>query len=224
MQRLIILFLFLNVCHAQDITTENLDSILFTKNESEVKKNKFDLYIGLGKVNSNYKYLNSVGLPNKNVGAKTGEIFELGIKNILELKRLNLGLEIELINYNAIGNNDSVLFEWETLYGGLNSISNLKFPISKKINMHLDFGLGLQHIISGNQILGNEVFNLFSNNEFDGLFSNLKFNSGLSFVDFNKITAGLFVGYNYSSSLDNNSTEKLNFSSFHIKIRLCSKN
>ena len=61
-----------------------------------------------------------MGLPNKNVGAKTGEIFELGIKNILELKRLNLGLEIELINYNAIGNNDSVLFEWETLGGGSN--------------------------------------------------------------------------------------------------------
>ena len=28
------------------LSTENLDSILFTKNKSEVKKNKFDLYIG----------------------------------------------------------------------------------------------------------------------------------------------------------------------------------
>ena len=43
--------------------------------------------------------------------------------------------------------------------------------------------------------------------------TNLKFNSGLSFVDFNKISI-----YNYSSSLDNNSTEKLNFSSFDSMI------
>lgn len=182
-----------------------------------------DFYFSFGKSITSYDYRNSKNETNQNLKSSLGNIYEIGLKNLYRIHEVDFDVEIELIDYNSTGNNDTTNFEWNTSYLGFNTLGHQNIKISNAFDIGLDFGIGIQHILSGKQTLGNRVYDLKNNNEFDGLFGNLKLAIGLNTISNNDFNAGLYVGYNKSISLDSNSIEKLNFSSFHIKVKLCTK-
>ena len=215
----VIFLALLGVSFAQEPQTSTSLSENGIKSDGKAQ----DFYVSFGKSITNYDYRNSKNMPNENLKPSMGNIYEIGLKNIYNVRNIEFGLEIELIDYNSIGNNDTTKFEWNTSYLGINTFGQGFLKIFDNIEIGFDFGFGLQHILSGEQVIGNQIYDLKSNNEFDGLFRNLKLTTGLNIISNNNLNAGVYIGYNNSTSLDNNSVEKLNFSAFHFKIKLCTK-
>jgi hypothetical protein len=190
----------------------------------DTSSNNLNFYISIGKNNTTFDYKNSRNDINDNLNSSLGNVIELGVDNIASLLGLRLGLEFEIIDYNAIGDNQEVNFKWETTYIGINGNLTKSLPVLSKTNLEVQMGIGLQHILDGNQTLGNEVINLQNNNEFNGVFGDIDLGIGLMLLQQKEFTGGIFLSFVKSYSLDYDSQENLDFSSFQLKIRLCSKN
>lgn len=190
----------------------------------ENKENKKpNFYLGFGKTIANYLYKNSKNRSNENINTSLGNVFEIGVGDLYTNLGINIGMEFKMIEYNAIGNNQDINFEWNTTFLGLNAIGNKQFKLIGKSEIEFQLGVGVQKILGGNQLLGKEITNLAKNNEFDGVFGNIEVGFGLNIINQNDYSGGIHLSYNKATSLDNNSVEELNFSSFQIKLRLCSK-
>ena len=201
-------------------------------NDLEIKKNQLEekeksgVFISIGRSITRYDFTNSLGNANPNVLSSDGLDFEIGKRGVFNFNLLFLKLlfsaSLSLNQYNAIGGDGNVSYDWNTSYLGTNLYFSLEtFRIFNLINFDISAGSGISHILYGEQKIGSSIFKLRENNEFDGLFVKPFVEFGSNFYNSKKVSAGLFLNLSKSFSMDNNSEQKLDFENFQIKLRLC---
>lgn len=176
-----------------------------------------EVYLNVGRNFTTYDYTNSLGEENPNINSSSGSAYEIGY--IFSIgNNLSLAAACTLDEFNATGGDLVNNYNWETNYLGFQGV--LKYTIiggsRSPFMAHVKGGLNFNHIISGEQKINVQTFNLTKENEFKGLF--VKPSIGLDMQYFLLDDIALNVGYNYSKNFGISSgNEKLNFNNSQLQ-------
>ena len=208
-----------------DISRKINQKTLNEESLKEGKKSNSKLFFSFGKNFTSYDYKNTQGRANNNVLNSDGFNFEIGKKGILALNLLTvkafLSASLSLNEYNSIGSTSGTYLRWDTTYIGGNLFATIEsFRFLSLISLEFSGGLGLSHILFGEQQIGSEVIRLDNHNEFDGLFIKPFVEIGSNLYKSNKTSIGLFLNLSKDFSLDTNSDQKLNFENIQVKFKI----
>jgi hypothetical protein len=170
-----------------------------------------DIYFNLGRNFTTYDYQNSSGKENENIENGTGDYYEFGYSN--SFNSTNFSYEVGLIfnEYNAIGGDSANTYSWDTNYFGIQSLVSFNFITTNSFEVLVTTGLNLNTLISGEQEINGEYFNLIKEEEFSSLIIQPKV--GLQVKYLLDRFGCVAIGYNFSKSFNpfNSSNEKLSF-------------
>lgn len=108
---------------------------------------------------------------NKFAGQSTTKaIYFLQHKSLAKiLTKIHVGVQVQLNQYNAVGNIQNVAFDYQTNYAGLQLSLGPKIGIGKKWNLVLKGLVSGQHILQGNQHVNFSYIDLTKDKSFSGL-------------------------------------------------------
>lgn len=176
-----------------------------------------EIYFNVGRNFTTYDYTNSQGEDNPNINSSSGSAYEVGY--IFPIgNKLGLAAALTLDEFNATGGNLASNYSWDTNYLGLQGV--LKYAVlggsRSSVTAHVNGGLNFNHIISGEQKINGQTFNLTSEEDFKGLF--IKPFVGVDIQYFLLDDIALSVGYNYSKNFGMSSgNEELNFNNSQLQ-------
>ena len=187
-----------------------------------------ETYFSAGRNFTTYDYTNSSGESNLNVQNSSGASYEVGYAMKINSK-LGLAIGVTLNQYNATGGDFVNNYSWDTNYLGAQGV--FKFNVFKenssrwgynnsKFGLSLNAGLNLNHIISGQQKINGQTYDLTKNDEFKGFYVQPMLGFDVRCQIINDIAVGL--GYHYSKNfgLSNTTDQKLNFNNNQLQFNL----
>ena len=218
-------WIYSQIDNTSDISKTIDYKIVNEESLKESKKSNSKLFFSLGKNFTCYDYKNTEGRANNNVLNSDGFNFEIGKKGILTLNLLAikalLSASLSLNEYNSIGSTTGTYLRWDTTYIGGNLFATIEsFRFLSLVSLEFSGGLGLSHILFGEQQIGSEVIRLDKHNEFDGVFIRPFVEIGSNLYKSNKTSIGLFLNLSKDFSLDTNSDQKLNFENIQVKFKI----
>jgi len=151
--------------------------------------------------------------------SNTNQFYELGYSALLMNEKLIYSLGTAINNFDCSAVESGNQYEWKTTFIGLNN--HLEYTIISSQSGYFKINAGTQmqlmHIISGEQKLNGEQFDLSKEKEFKGFWlqPGLSITANYSVNDLCQLS----LGYNYSEgfNLSNNSEEKLKFINQQIR-------
>ena len=182
-----------------------------------------EVYLNVGRNFTSYDYTNSQGEENPNINPSNGASYSLGY--IFKIrKKFGVATGLTLDQYNATGGNYVYNYSWDTNYLGLQGMAKYTLLAAEKetevdsasssckgrFAIHFNAGINLNHIISGEQKINGQTFDLTSEDEFKGLF--IKPGVGLDIQYF--LLENIAVGLSYHLSKNfamSSGEEELNF-------------
>ena len=182
-----------------------------------------EVYLNVGRNFTSYDYTNSQGEENPNIKPSNGASYSLGY--IFKIrKKFGVATGLTLDQYNATGGNYVYNYSWDTNYLGLKGMAKYTLLAAEKetevdsasssckgrFAIHFNAGINLNHIISGEQKINGQTFDLTSEDEFKGLF--IKPGVGLDIQYF--LLENIAVGLSYHLSKNfamSSGEEELNF-------------
>ena len=182
-----------------------------------------EMFFNIGRNFTNYDYTNSQSESNPNIESSSGSSYELGYNFISALgNKFDVGLSCTLDQYNATGGNLVNDYSWNTNYFGLQG--TIKYDLIEKLNkskfnLNINAGINLNHIISGQQKINGDTFNLSSHEEFNGLFIKPVVGMQLKFYLTDDVAIG--ISYNHSKNYGRiparSGDENLNFNNNQLQ-------
>lgn len=184
-----------------------------------------ELFFTIGKNFTRYDYRNSMGMANPNVKASSGNAFSVGyLKGFSDCRcawaPVSYGAEFTLNEYNAIGDNSGMAYEWKTSYLGLLPAAYFSFFPNENFDIAAKLGANFSTIVLGQQRLGPDYFNITSNKEFSGIW--VAPTLGLNFKYAPSSLGYMSLGYSYAKSfkLSHSSPEKLAFINHNVQFAI----
>lgn len=187
-----------------------------------------EAYFSVGRNFTTYDYTNSFGDSNLNVQNSSGASYEVGYAIKINTK-LGFAVGVTLNQFNATGGDFVNNYSWDTNYLGAQGV--LKFNLFKenssrwnsknsKFGLSLNAGLNLNHIVSGQQKINGQTFDLTNNDEFKGFYAQPLIGLDARCQITNDIAMGL--GYHYSKNfgISNITNQKLNFINNQLQFNL----
>tara|TARA_B100000886_G_scaffold336880_1_gene296499 strand:- start:268 stop:900 length:633 start_codon:yes stop_codon:yes gene_type:complete len=182
-----------------------------------------EIFFNVGRNFTNYDYTNSQSESNPNIESSSGSSYELGYNFISALgNKFDIGLSCTLDQFNATGGNLVNDYSWNTNYFGLQG--TIKYDLIEKLNkskfnLNINAGINLNHIISGQQKINGDTFNLSSHEEFNGLFIKPVVGMQLKFYLTDDVAIG--ISYNHSKNYGRiparSGDENLNFNNNQLQ-------
>ncbi len=177
-----------------------------------------ELYLNSGVNLTKYNFNSSDNSPLV-FNINTNQFYELGYSALLMNEKLIYSLGTAINNYDCSAVESGNQYEWKTTFIGINN--HLEYAVISSQSGFFKINAGAQmqlmHIISGEQKLNGEQFDLSKEKEFKGFW----LQPGLSITANYAVNelCQLSLGYNYSEgfNLSNNSEEKLKL--FNQQIR-----
>ncbi len=191
-----------------------------------------EAYLNVGRNFTSYDYTNSQGEENPTINSSNGASYSLGY--IFKIrKKFGVATGLTLDQYNATGGNYVYNYSWDTNYLGLQGMAKYTLLAAEKetedaaasssrkgrFAIHLNAGINLNHIISGEQKINGQTFDLTSEDEFKGLFIKPGVGLDLQYFLLDHIAVGLtyHLSKNFAMS---SGEEELNFNNNQLQFGL----
>lgn len=179
-----------------------------------------EVYLNLGRNFTTFDYTNSQGEENLNIESSSGASYEVGYVFPMGNK-FGIAAGLTLDQYNATWGNFFNNYSWDINYLGLQGMA--RYTVidagSEPFAVNLKAGINFNHIISGEQKINGQTFNLTGEDEFKGLFVKPVF--GLDVQYFLLDDFAISMGYNFSINSkrgeSSNGNEKLNFNNSQLQ-------
>lgn len=174
-------------------------------------------YFNVGRNFTTYDYTNSEGQKNPNIESSSGSSYEIGYIFSMN-EKFGIAAGFSLDQYNATGGNYVNNYSWNTNYFGLQGIAKYSFlgGYRSSFSLNLKAGLNLNHIVSGQQKINGQTFQLTNEEEFNGLFIKPIFGIDAQYFILDEIA--IVLGYNFSKNFSlRNYDEKLNFNNNQLQ-------
>jgi len=187
--------------------------IVFALNFSSAQ----EVYLNVGRNFTTYDYTNSQGENNPNVEPSNGAFYEVGYVFPVGDK-FGIATGIALDQFNATGGNLVNNYSWNTNYLGLQGVAKYKVLDADRspISVNLSAGINFNHIVSGEQKINGQTFNLTDEKEFKGVF--FKPMIGVDVQYFLLDNMAVCFGYRFSKNFGLSSgDEDLNFNNRQLQ-------
>jgi len=165
---------------------------------------------------TSYDYENSMGISNENVTLSSGLYSRLGLGSFQVFEqKLSYGLSFQ--QFNATGGDGYENCDWKTNYlGGFLQYRKSIYKNLIAIQASADF----LYLVSGEQKIGGETFNLNDEKEINGLWLNPSIGVFTTIID--SSTFGLDLGYNFSVAIKptDQGSESLSYVSNQLYFRI----
>ena len=179
-----------------------------------------EVYLNVGRNFTTYDYTNSQLNDNSNLESSSGASYEMGyIANSVLGDKVDIAAGLTLDQYNATGGNMANNYSWNTNYLGLQGV--LKYNIlessrNSPVAINANAGVNFNHIISGEQKINGQTFDLTAEEEFNGLF--VKHTIGLEVQYYITSDVAIGIGYNFIKNYGLSSgDENLNFNNRQLQ-------
>ena len=175
-----------------------------------------EVYLNVGRNFTTYDYTNSQLNDNSNLESSSGASYEMGyIANSVLGDKVDIAAGLTLDQYNATGGNMVNNYSWNANYLGLQSV--LKYNILDcPVAINANAGVNFNHIISGEQKINGQTFDLTAEEEFNGLF--VKHTIGLEVQYYITSDVAIGIGYNFIKNYGLSSgDENLNFNNRQLQ-------
>ena len=179
-----------------------------------------EVYLNVGRNFTTYDYTNSQLNDNSNLESSSGASYEMGyIANSVLGDKVDIAAGLTLDQYNATGGNMVNNYSWNTNYLGLQGV--LKYNILESsryspVAINANAGVNFNHIISGEQKINGQTFDLTAEEEFNGLF--FKHTIGLEVQYYITSDVAIGIGYNFIKNYGLSSgDENLNFNNRQLQ-------
>ena len=180
-----------------------------------------EVYLNVGRNFTTYDYTNSQLNDNSNLESSSGASYEMGyIANSVLGDKVDIAAGLTLDQYNATGGNMVNNYSWNTNYLGLQGV--LKYNIlessrNSPVAINANAGVNFNHIISGEQKINGQTFDLTAEEEFNGLF--VKHTIGLEVQYYITSDVAIGIGYNFIKNYGLSSgDENLNFNNRQLQL------
>ena len=187
--------------------------IVFALNFSSAQ----EVYLNVGRNFTTYDYTNSQGDSNPDVEPSSGTYYEVGY--IFSLgDKFGIAVGLALDQFNATGGNMVNNYSWDSNYLGLQGVAKYKVleAYRSPISLNLNAGINFNHIVSGQQKINGQTFNLTQEDEFKGLFFKPIIGFDVQYFLLDDIAIG--IGYHYSKNFGLSSGEQdLNFNNSQLQ-------
>lgn len=130
------------------------------------------VYLNVGSNFTTYDYTNSLG-GSSDLEPDSGSSYEVGyISKSVVGNKVDIATGITLDQYNASGGNMVNNYSWNTNYLGIQGVFKYKILDSRRspVAINAKAGINFNHIISGEQKINGQTFNITTEEEFKGLF------------------------------------------------------
>ena len=176
-----------------------------------------ELYFNVGRNFTTYDYTNSQGASNPDVEPSSGASYEVGY--IFPMgDKFGIAAGLTLDQFNATGGNMVNNYSWNSNYLGLQGVAKYKVleAYRSPISLNLNAGINFNHIVSGQQKINGQTFNLAQEDEFKGLFFKPIIGFDVQYFLLDDIAIG--IGYHYSKNFGLSSGEQdLNFNNSQLQ-------
>ena len=179
------------------------------------------VYLNVGSNFTTYDYTNSLG-GSSDLEPDSGSSYEVGyISKSVVGNKVDLATGITLDQYNASGGNMVNNYSWNTNYLGIQGVFKYKILDSKRspVAINAKAGINFNHIISGEQKINGQTFNITTEEEFKGLF--VRHLIGLEVQYYLRSNIAIGISYqltkNYSLSRGD---ENLNFNNRQLQFAI----
>jgi hypothetical protein len=181
-----------------------------------------EAYIGFGPNQTTYDYTNSDGENNSNIYSDSGNHFEGGYVFFTPNRKLSFPTAITFDGFNATGGNALNDYSWRTSFVGVQG--GVRYGLIDQgrgadIAFLINAGVTVKKMISGNQKINGQVFDLMNESEFNGIFKGVYFGPDLRYFVTQEIAIG--IGYTYSlnfGSTQEEQTLNINSGAFTFKL------
>jgi hypothetical protein len=177
------------------------------------------VYLNIGRNFTTYDYTDSQLNDNSNLESSSGGSYEMGyIANSVLGDKVDIAAGLTLDQYNATGGNMVNNYSWNANYLGLQSV--LKYNILDcPVAINANAGVNFNHIISGEQKINGQTFDLKAEEEFKGLF--VKYTIGLEVQYYLINDVAIAIGYNFIKNYGLSSgDENLNFNNRQLQFSI----
>tara|TARA_B110000483_G_scaffold224789_1_gene283900 strand:+ start:1749 stop:2366 length:618 start_codon:yes stop_codon:yes gene_type:complete len=177
-----------------------------------------EAYLNIGRNFTTYDYTNLQGEQNSNIESSSGTSYEIGFSFPIA-EKLSIDTGITLDQYNATGGNYVNSYSWNTNYLGLQGMAKYtilnteKFPLA----IYLNGGINLNHIISGEQKINKQSYDLSKQDEFKGLYLRPIAGLGLQYFLINNVSISLTYNISKNFRLLRNADEQLDFTNHQLQ-------
>ena len=177
-----------------------------------------EVYLNVGRNFTTYDYKNSQGASNPNIESSNGASYELGYIFSNSDTRFKLAGGVTLDQFNATGGDMVSNYSWDTNYLGFQGLVKYTIfePYRSPIALNVNAGLNFNHIISGQQKINGQTYQLAQNDEFKGLYIKPLIGFDAQYFLLDDIAIG--VGYHFSKNFGLSSgDQKLNFTNSQLQ-------
>jgi hypothetical protein len=181
-----------------------------------------EAYIGFGPNQTEYLYTNSDGQSNEGIKGQGGIHLEGGYYLATGAQKIKLAFATTFDQFNATGGDELNSYSWETGYLGLQGGIRYGFIEADRGSDFALFGnagVTLKKMLSGNQKINGQTFELSEEAEFNGLFKGIYLGVETRYTITNQVSLGLGYSHaiNYGRTVND---ETLNFSSGAIVFKI----
>ncbi len=172
-----------------------------------------EIYLYTGKNFTNFEYKSTSSSSNVNLHSDSGSYYAIGFRFPFkeENDRFYYEVELNLNQYNAVGDDSIRAYSWQTDYFG--GKYNALYAVLKNehIEISCNSGVGLSTILNSKQLINGLYCNLINNDVFSGVWVQPSLGVQVKYMFRTNIHFSL--GYNFSKSFNftNSTSDKLSF-------------
>lgn len=152
--------------------------------------------------NYDYKVDNAAATSSLDYRAGSGSFFEVGYSPSSQDNKLIYQVSLTYNEFNAVASKDISSYSWRTRYAGLQNLANYSILVfDNGISLSLNAGVNLGQIISGEQFINTQYYDISDSKEFKGVMLQGIVGLNANFDVTRKVTYS--VGCNYSKAYNN---------------------
>ena len=163
-----------------------------------------NMFIRTAKNFTNYDYKgdNAAATSSLDYRAGSGSFFEVGYSPSSQDNKLTYQVSLTYNEFNAVASKDISSYSWRTRYAGLQNLANYSIlGFDNGISLSLNAGVNLGQIISGEQFINTQYYDISDFKEFKGVMLQGIVGLNANFDVTRKVTYS--VGCNYSKAYNN---------------------
>ncbi|MDG1757504.1 MAG: hypothetical protein P8I43_08900 [Bacteroidia bacterium] len=183
-----------------------------------------NIFIRTAKNFTNYDYRvdNAVTASSLDYRAGSGSFYEIGYSPISQDNKLTYQISLTYNEFNAAASKDISSYSWRTRYAGLQNIADYSIlGFDNRISLSIIAGVNLGQIISGEQFINTQYYDISDSKEFKGVLLQGIVGLNANFDVSRQVTYS--VGCNYSKAYNNvldSESSQLTMNTFQINFGL----